>query len=112
MNQRANKIVHQTMETQAPPLIPTCRFASAGEVEGVLCHCTGVAESSVHAMVQSGGVKTVEEVMTKTGAGTGCGACRCRINRVLDGLPAACGGRFDLCGGCGCISAICQCEAA
>lgn len=67
---------------------------------------------TVHEAVQSRLVQSVEEVMKETGAGTGCGACRCRINRVLEGLPAACGGRFDLCGGCGCISAICQCEAA
>ncbi|MEM7603338.1 MAG: (2Fe-2S)-binding protein [Verrucomicrobiota bacterium] len=100
------------METQTTSLIPTCRFAAAGEIEGVLCHCTGVREAAVHELVQTKDVKTVEEVMHKTGAGTGCGACRCRINRVLDGLPAACGGRFDLCSGCGCISAVCQCDAA
>ena len=34
------------------------------------------------------------------------------IQRVLNGLPAKCGGRFDLCGQCGCIGAICRCEAA
>lgn len=100
------------METQTQSLIPTCRFAAAGEVGGVLCHCTGVGEAAVHEMVKTDGVKTVAEVMEKTGAGTGCGACHCRISRVLEGLPAKCGGRFDLCGGCGCISAICQCEAA
>lgn len=100
------------MKTQSPPLIPTCRFAAGGASGGVLCHCTGVEEATVHEAVQSRLVQSVEEVMKETGAGTGCGACRCRINRVLEGLPAACGGRFDLCGGCGCISAICQCEAA
>ncbi|MDF1825519.1 MAG: (2Fe-2S)-binding protein [Verrucomicrobiales bacterium] len=100
------------MKTQTANLIPTCRFAAAGETGGVLCHCTGVKEAAVHELVQAGSVESVQEVMHQTGAGTGCGACRCRINRVLDGLPAACGGRFDLCGGCGCVSAICQCEAA
>lgn len=100
------------METQTSSFVPTCRFAAKGETEGVLCHCTGVDESAVHSMVQTEAVKSVEEVMEKTGAGTGCGACHCRINRVLDGLPAKCGGRFDYCHGCGCIASMCDCEAA
>ncbi|MAS94164.1 MAG: hypothetical protein CMO55_13290 [Verrucomicrobiales bacterium] len=93
-------------------LIPTCRFAVKSEDSGILCHCAQVKEATVHRAVQEGVVDSVESVMAETGAGTGCRACHCRINRVLSGLPAQCGGRFDRCHGCGCISALCACEAA
>lgn len=99
------------MSQAAATAIPTCRFARPGEAEGPLCHCTRVGEASVRDAVGAG-ASTVEDIQRETGAGTGCGACHCRINRVLDGLPAACGGRFDLCHGCGSINAICSCEAA
>ena len=92
--------------------VATCRFASATGAEEFLCHCAGVAESVVSSAVNLGSVSSVEEVMEITGAGTGCRACHCRIQRVLSGLPAKCGGRFDLCHQCGCIGAICRCEAA
>ncbi len=92
--------------------VSTCRFASAEAQGGPLCHCTGVTEASVRHAVSEGIVATVAEVMMCTGAGTGCRACHCRIQRVLDGLPAKCGGRFDWCGQCGCINAICRCDAA
>jgi len=95
---------------KASPVAPACRFASPDERrDGPLCHCTGVAEGEVHAAVQECGLTTVEEVGAETGAGTGCGACRCRIQRVLGGLPAKCGGRFDYCYGCGSIASICSC---
>lgn len=91
--------------------LPTCRFRQPGAEAGPLCHCTGVSEATVQAAVVAG-VDSLIGVMTETGAGTGCRACHCRINRVLQGLPAKCGGRFDLCQQCGCIGAICRCEAA
>ncbi len=94
------------------PSTPTCRFASAEAQAGPLCHCTGVVEATVRHAVDEGIATTVAEVMLCTGAGTGCRACHCRIRRVIEGLPAKCGGRFDWCGGCGCISMMCRCEAA
>jgi len=92
--------------------VPTCRFAIATEEGGLLCHCAGVAEATVREAVATGIAVTVGDVMETTGAGTGCRACHCRIQRVLGGLPAKCGGRFDWCHQCGCIGAICRCEAA
>lgn len=92
--------------------VPTCRFSSAESQAGPLCHCTGVTEATVRRAIDEGIATDLESVMACTGAGTGCRACHCRIRRVLDGLPAQCGGRFDLCGRCGCIDAICHCEAA
>jgi len=100
------------MNASPATTVPTCRFALGGAVSEFLCHCAGVAESVVRESVEAGGVASVEEVMVVTGAGTGCRACHCRIRRVLDGLPAKCGGRFDWCHQCGCIGAICRCEAA
>ncbi len=92
--------------------VPTCRFASAEAQSGPICPCTGVMEATVRRVVDEGIATTVVEVTMATGAGSGCRACHCRLQRVLDGLPAKCGGRFDWCGQCGCINAICRCDAA
>ena len=98
---------------QPTAAVTTCRFAS-GEPNGggILCYCANVTEATVKAEVDAGRVTTVAEVMEVTGAGTGCRGCHCRIQRVLSGLPARCSGRFDQCHQCGCINAICRCEAA
>jgi bacterioferritin-associated ferredoxin len=101
------------MNAAAATAAPACRFASseAGQA-GLLCRCAGVSEERVHAVVARGLATTVVEVMATTDAGTGCRACHCRIQRVLSGLPASCGGRFDWCHACGCLNAVCRCEAA
>jgi bacterioferritin-associated ferredoxin len=102
------------MSTSRRSTVATCRYAALASRDGVLCHCAGVAELEVHDAVQRLGAGSVEEVGETTGAGTGCRACHCRIRRVLSGLPATCGGRFDWCSACGCVGALCACpgEAA
>lgn len=93
--------------------IPEISRPAAKPVEDrVLCHCENVAESTVRDAVESAGAASLEEVVSCTGAGSGCRACHCRIHRVLMGLPARCGGRFDMCESCGCVGAICNCDAA
>lgn len=91
---------------------PACRFAREGESGGLLCHCAGVTEATVRVAVDIHGVTTVEEVVCATGAGSGCRACHCRIQRVLGGMPAQCGGRFDWCHQCSCVRAVCRCDEA
>lgn len=89
-----------------------CRFApETSESDPVVCQCKSVTESRIRAAVDDG-AKDIRGVAIKTGACTGCTACSCRVNRVIMGLPAKCGGRFDLCDGCGCAAVICECEAA
>lgn len=102
------------MNAIAPPpaLTPVCRFAPAGAKATYLCHCAKVSEEGVRALVEGGRAASVGEVMELTEAGTGCRACHCRIERVLSGLPATCGGRFDWCHQCGCVNAVCSCAAA
>ena len=100
------------MTTEPVTTVPTCRFARADTADGPLCHCTGVTEATVREAIAEGVAVCLTSVMDTTGAGTGCRGCHCRIQRVLQGLPAKCGGRFDWCHQCGCINAICQCEAA
>lgn len=112
------------MTTSAATPVPSCRFVPASGVPAsgvpatgvpagaILCHCAQVSEATVREAVESGLASTVAEVMETTGAGTGCRSCHCRIERVLRGLPAICGGRFDWCHQCRCIGAICACEAA
>jgi len=107
--------INPVMTPLAPNAATTasaCRFAAPGAPVGLLCHCAQVSEAEVRESVENGRAASVAEVMETTGAGTGCRACHCRIQRVLGGLPASCEGRFDWCHQCGCLNAICRCEAA
>lgn len=90
----------------------TCRFATEVRDGGLLCHCAGVAEATVRAEVEQRGLSSVADITEATGAGSGCRACHCRIQRVINGLPARCGGRFDQCHQCGCVAVLCRCDAA
>ncbi len=75
----------------------------------LVCSCFDVRESTVREVVDQG-AGAIAEVTARCGAGGGCGACHVRIQRVLRGMPAKCGsGRFDLCGDCGSIGALCGC---
>ncbi|MBP84598.1 MAG: hypothetical protein CMO61_12200 [Verrucomicrobiales bacterium] len=100
------------MKKDSVTLKPTCRFATTTGKGEHLCHCAKVSESTVYEVISKGGVKSVEAIIRQTGAGSGCGACHCRINRLLQGLPAKCGGSFEYCHGCGAIAAICSCGSS
>lgn len=92
---------------------PNCRFSPEEERHdggSLVCHCKMVREETVIAAVRDG-ARSVPEVAMKTGACTGCGACACRVNRVLMGLPAKCGGDFDHCEECGSAAVVCECGA-
>ncbi|MCB1231953.1 MAG: (2Fe-2S)-binding protein [Verrucomicrobiae bacterium] len=75
----------------------------------LICHCLGISESDVRDCISLLTHPTVEEVGELTGAGTGCTGCQRRIQRVLEGKPAACG-RFGPCDHCGNCRAVCGCE--
>ncbi|MBM49843.1 MAG: hypothetical protein CMP27_08425 [Roseibacillus sp.] len=79
--------------------------------DSVVCHCHGVTEVDLRLVIRETGASSVEEVSSRTKAGTGCGACRCKLNRVLSGLPADCG-RFGLCQQCGFANVLCTCSVA
>ncbi len=83
-----------------------------GEANSLICACNSVSELEVRTAIEINGASTVSEVSAQTKAGTCCGACQCRIRRVLNGLPAACGGACSRCDGCGFIAKLCTCEAA
>ena len=70
-----------------------------------------VAASVLNRVVSDQYPNTVEEVVLQTGAGSGCGSCKCRIQRLLAGLPAECG-PCALCPGCGYVQKQCLCKAA
>ena len=81
----------------------------AGREDLLVCHCFDVLESTVQSAVNAG-AESVSEVAEACGGGSGCGACRVRIERVIRGLPAKCGsGNFHLCGDCGTIGILCAC---
>ena len=56
----------------------------------VVCLCYDVPASAVREAVDVSGARTVEEVATLTRAGSSCGACKCRVERLVAGcLPSA-----------------------
>jgi NifU-like protein len=62
------------------------------ELDPLLCRCYAIAEETVRTAVAVHGCASVEEVVTATGAGTGCGSCRNDIPRLIDEVlrkPAA-----------------------
>ncbi|MDG2214593.1 MAG: (2Fe-2S)-binding protein [Verrucomicrobiota bacterium] len=80
-------------------------------VDTLICHCHQVSASSILKAIDKGGAETIEEVTRLTAAGSGCGSCQCRIQRLLAGLPVECG-PCALCPGCGHVKTLCRCEAA
>ncbi|HCQ38037.1 MAG TPA: hypothetical protein DIV39_02685 [Verrucomicrobiales bacterium] len=79
--------------------------------EFLVCHCHGVTEGDIRVAIAETGASSVEEVSIRTRAGTGCRACRCKLSRILSGLPADCG-RFGLCQHCGFAEVLCACSRA
>lgn len=73
-----------------------------------VCHCYNIRQSHVRDLIKKGS-RSVESLCEKTGAGSGCGGCRCRLQRLLMGLPVSCG-PCSFCSGCGCLQMNCQCS--
>ncbi|MDF1851116.1 MAG: (2Fe-2S)-binding protein [Verrucomicrobiales bacterium] len=78
--------------------------------ERLLCACKQITESEVRESIDILKTPSVEGVSYLTGAGTGCTACHCKIDRLIAGKSAC--GPFSLCDGCGCCMAICSCSPA
>ncbi len=76
----------------------------------LICHCLGITEDDIRDGIALLSQPTVDCVTRATGAGSGCTGCRTRIQRLLEGKPAACG-RFGPCDYCGNCRAVCGCEA-
>jgi bacterioferritin-associated ferredoxin len=77
----------------------------------LICHCYQVTASSIREAIDEGDAETIAEVTRLTAAGSGCGSCQCRIQRLLAGLPAECG-PCALCPGCGVMQVLCHCRVA
>jgi len=50
----------------------------------VVCSCLNVEKEELIEEIKSNNLKTVDEVADETGAGTGCGSCRCTIQEIID----------------------------
>ena len=77
----------------------------------LICDCFQVKASAIHEAINEGNAQTICEVTRQTSAGSGCGSCQCRIQRILAGFPAECG-PCALCPGCGYVRSLCNCQAA
>ena len=68
---------------------------SLAEMDPILCRCLQITESVIRQTIESLSLDTqsataLGEVCQRTGAGSGCMACRLRIARLM-GLPAESG---------------------
>jgi NAD(P)H-nitrite reductase large subunit len=77
----------------------------------VICLCYDVTASDIRNAIDQSGARTAQEVAILTRAGNACGACKCRVERLLAGLPAECG-PCSFCPGCGYIIKFCNCQSA
>lgn len=77
----------------------------------LICDCYQVKASTILTAINDGDAETISEVTRLTCAGSGCGSCQCRIQRLIAGLPAECG-PCAFCPGCGHIKTLCHCQAA
>jgi NifU-like protein len=50
----------------------------------VVCHCLGITEDELVAVVTTHDLRTLREVRRHTGAGTGCNACHRRIQLYVE----------------------------
>ena len=86
-------------------------LGQAQPADTLICHCFQVTASAIRQAIDEGDAARVEEVSRLTAAGSGCGSCKCRIERLLAGLPAECG-PCAFCPGCGSVRTLCDCHAA
>jgi NAD(P)H-nitrite reductase large subunit len=52
------------------------------EENRVVCHCQNIDLKTINEAIATG-CKTLEEIQSKTGAGTVCGACVDEINEII-----------------------------
>lgn len=57
----------------------------------IVCHCLKVTESTVRDCIDLYGAESVQEVRSGCGAGSGCMACRRRIQCLIDSQRSAAG---------------------
>jgi len=77
----------------------------------IVCLCHSVHTSQIREAIDVSGARTSDEVSTLTRAGSACGACHCRIDRLIAGRPVHCG-PCSFCSGCGYIMKFCSCQSA
>lgn len=51
-----------------------------------VCNCMNVTAGQIEEAIKKYNLKTVEEVGEKTQAGTGCGACQEKIQKMLESI--------------------------
>ena len=54
----------------------------------IICLCSPTTDRQIESLIRDG-ASSVDEIGARCGAGTGCGACRCEIERRLDRAQAA-----------------------
>lgn len=54
----------------------------------IVCHCAGVTDHAITALIREGGVATVKDIVLRTGAGRCCAPCRDEIRSLLSTTAA------------------------
>ncbi len=67
------------------------------DISPIVCHCFGVTERTIRDAVSKHNATSVEEISSRTRAGTGCGSCTHRIREILEEMvPGAEGAEAEL----------------
>ena len=53
--------------------------------ERMACRCFGISEAHARKLVKEKGINSLSELKKQTGAGGGCSACHCGLERLLNG---------------------------
>jgi len=70
-------------EQQVPPELLENGAPAAAPSDGIVCSCLSVTRDQIDAAIAAGGLERASEVARVTGAGSGCGACRTQVERLL-----------------------------
>ena len=86
-----------------------CDPRASKNAEGYLCHCRQINKNIICSAIKNNFCNSVEKIEIETGAGSGCGACRARIDKLIHKEDGYDGANFSYCDRCRSIKALCVC---
>jgi NAD(P)H-nitrite reductase large subunit len=96
-------------ESSSNSLYRNCDIQSSKDAEGYLCHCRQIHKNVVCSAIKNSFCNSVEKIELETGAGSGCGACKARIDKLIHKEEGYDGANFSYCDRCRSIKTLCIC---
>ena len=99
-------------ESSSNSLKRNCDIQSSKDAEGYLCHCRQIHKNVVCSVIKNSLCNSVEKIELETGAGSGCGACIGRIDKLIHKEEGYDRPDFSYCDRCRSIAKLCICSSA